>query len=421
MSDIAGLSWKVLELLNRGARITNPVSVEIGDEVSTDRVAAKGIELGAGTRIYGPDTLICKGAKLGSEAPVTVSNCYIGENVELRGGYFKDSVFLDGAVFGSGSQVREGCIIEEEAGGNHCIGLKQTILFPFVTLGSLVNFCDCFMAGGTSRKDHSEVGSSFIHFNYTPHQDKATASLIGDVPRGVMLNCPPIFLGGQGGIVGPSRVEFGTVLAAGSILREDVPALPGRGGRLIGGPVSLMESDFHCGLYRQIRRKTINNIIYIANLLAMRQWYNHVRARFLSGREFGPEMLEGAKKVLNSAIAERVKRFGEFAGKMEKSIALSLKHLPESQWDDLRKQKKELLENRAALEVCFSGKLETEFGTESRDKFLESISGLQKNGMDYIKAIQGCGEDSRKLGSSWLQAIVDGVSGKALGLLPSLK
>jgi UDP-N-acetylglucosamine/UDP-N-acetylgalactosamine diphosphorylase len=52
--------------------------------------------------------------------------------------------------------------------------LKQTILFPFVTLGSLINFCDIFMSGGSDRKNHSEVGSSYIHFNYTPNQDKAT-------------------------------------------------------------------------------------------------------------------------------------------------------------------------------------------------------------------------------------------------------
>jgi bifunctional UDP-N-acetylglucosamine pyrophosphorylase/glucosamine-1-phosphate N-acetyltransferase len=77
------------------------------------------------------------------------------------------------------------------------------------------------MAGGTSRKNHSEVGSSYIHFNYTPNQDKATASLIGDVPKGVMLNQNPIFLGGQGGLVGPCRIAYGTVIAAGSVYRKD--------------------------------------------------------------------------------------------------------------------------------------------------------------------------------------------------------
>ncbi len=417
MSDIAGLSWKVLELLNKGVRIWHPGSVDIGDEVDTDRIAGRGVEIFAGARINGPETLICKGTKLGEEGPVVIRDCRIGENVELRGGFFKKSVFLDGAVFGSGSQVREGCIIEEEAGGNHCIGLKQTILFPFVTLGSLVNFCDCLMAGGTSRKDHSEVGSSFIHFNYTPHQDKATASLIGDVPRGVMLNCPSIFLGGQGGIVGPSRIEYGTVLAAGSILREDAPASP-RGGRLVSGPVSLLEREFHCGMYTEVRRKVINNLLYIANLLALREWYSHVRSLFLGGREFGPELLEGAKSTIAGAVFERSRRLTEFSEKMDKSIALSRIYMPGEQWDELRAQKKELLENRSALEVCFSSLVEADLGTEERDRFIQALSAVSG---DYLTAIRSLDDGARRSGSAWLQAIVDGIMGRALEILPSFK
>ncbi len=37
------------------------------------------------------------------------------------------------------------------------MGLKQTILFPFVTLGSLISFCDCLMAGSSHSRDHSGV------------------------------------------------------------------------------------------------------------------------------------------------------------------------------------------------------------------------------------------------------------------------
>ena len=125
------------------------------------------------------------------------------------------------SLAGLARTVREGCILEEHASIAHTVGLKQTILFPFVTLGSLINFCDCLMAGGTGPKDHSEVGSSYIHFNFTPNQDKATPSLIGDVPRGVMLNQRPIFLGGQGGMVGPLRLNYGITVAAGTILRKD--------------------------------------------------------------------------------------------------------------------------------------------------------------------------------------------------------
>jgi len=154
---------------------------------------------------------------IGAEAPVTIENCQLGRGVKLKGGYFSGAVFLDGSNMGSGAHVREGTILEEEASGAHAVGLKQTVLLPFVTLGSLINFCDILMAGGASRKDHSEVGSSYIHFNYTPNQDKATASLVGDVPRGVLLNQKSIFLGGQGGLVGPARIAYGCVIAAGGI------------------------------------------------------------------------------------------------------------------------------------------------------------------------------------------------------------
>ena len=200
-------------LLEKGVHIPVPQSVQIGEEVSVDRISGDRVTLYPGCRIYGSSTLILPGAGLGYESPVTVENCQIGPMVQLKGGFFSQSVFLKGAEMGSGAQVREGVILEEAARAAHTVGLKQTILFPFVTLGSLINFCDCLMAGGTDRKNHSEVGSSYIHFNYTPNQDKATPSLLGDVPRGVMLNQPPIFLGGQGGVVGPCRLDFGTALS----------------------------------------------------------------------------------------------------------------------------------------------------------------------------------------------------------------
>ena len=212
---------KIEQLIEKGVRIPNPQSVEIGDEVLVDRIAGQSVTIFSGSRIRGQNTFISKGVKIGQEGPATIENCYLGPDVALMGGYFQESVFLEGAHCGLGAHVRQGTILEEQAGIAHTVGLKQTILFPYVTLGSLINFCDCLMAGGTSRQNHSEVGSSYIHFNYTPYQDKATPSLIGDVPRGVMLKQPPVFLGGQGGLVGPCRLAFGTVVAAGTICRKD--------------------------------------------------------------------------------------------------------------------------------------------------------------------------------------------------------
>ncbi|MBW1849448.1 MAG: UDP-N-acetylglucosamine pyrophosphorylase, partial [Deltaproteobacteria bacterium] len=203
------LSEKIKSLMNKGVKIQNPNHIDIGEEVDIGRISGEGVKIYPGCKIFGASTFIHKGVRIGYEAPATIENCQIGKNVELNGGFFRSAVFLTNVKIGSGAHVREGTIIEEEACAAHTVGLKQTILFPYVTLGSLINFCDCLMSGGTNRKNHSEVGSAYIHFNYAPDQHKATASLIGDVSRGVMLRQKPIFLGGQGGLVGPCRLEYG--------------------------------------------------------------------------------------------------------------------------------------------------------------------------------------------------------------------
>ncbi len=181
---------KVHQLIAKGVRIACPDSIEIGEEVKVENISGDGVVIYAGSKIFGDATVILNHAQIGMEAPATVNNCQIGAGVELKGGFFERAVFLAKAKAGLGAHVREASILEEQASIAHTVGTKHTILFPFVTLGSLINFCDCLMAGGTSRSNHSEVGSSFIHFNFTPHQDKATASLIGLESLAIPLTSP---------------------------------------------------------------------------------------------------------------------------------------------------------------------------------------------------------------------------------------
>ena len=380
------IPFKVQTLIDRGVEIPNPQSIFIGDEIDPDRISGAGVTIHTGSKIYGRDTLILRGTTIGSEGPVTVENCQLGPQVKLKSGYFKNSVLLKEASMGSGAHVRDGTILEEQASGAHTVGLKQTILFPFVTLGSLINFCDCCMAGGTSRQDHSEVGSSFIHFNYTPNQDKATPSLLGDVPRGVMLNQRPIFLGGQGGLVGPCRLTFGTVTAAGTIYRKDElrpnRLLLERGGR--GGSV-----PYKPGGYQQSKRIISNNIIYIANLMALRQWYRNIRALFISD-DFPDALLEGLKKNIDLAIGERVKRLENYFGKLpDNDLA--------GRWNDVQDD----LNTRLAFD-----------GEQSRkDAFLYIISTkIDQYGCDYITVIKSLKQDEAEAGTIWLQGIVDKVT-----------
>ena len=392
---------KVEKLIKKGVKVNQPSSVEIGDEVDAGRISADGVVIYAGCKIFGADTLILQGAKLGYEAPVTVDNCQIGPDVELKGGYFNQSVFLEKARLGLGAHVREATILEEQAVIAHTVALKHTILFPFVTLGSLINFCDCLMAGGTSRKNHSEVGSSYIHFNFTPAQDKATASLIGDVPRGVMLNRKPIFLGGQGGLVGPCRLNFGITVAAGTIVRKDEV----REDRLIfGGEGKGGNVAFVPGKYRGNKRIIRNNIIYIANLIALQQWYRQVRTLFISDR-FPETLMLGLKKNIQSAINERIKRLEAVCLKM-----------PENS-----RQKPELYNHWAELKDSLQVHREQDGDGQFRDKFLESVAGsISANGKDYLSVIQGLTAEDSEKGICWLQGIVDSITEGANRIVPSL-
>lgn len=126
-------------LLARGVKIAAPAAVEIGDSVDPARIAP-GVVIHAGCKVFGAATSIGPGCVLGREAPATVEDCQLGEKVELKGGYFSGAVFLDGAAMGSGAQVRPGTILEEGAEMAHTVGLKQTIFFPFVVGGSLIQF-----------------------------------------------------------------------------------------------------------------------------------------------------------------------------------------------------------------------------------------------------------------------------------------
>lgn len=410
---------KVRLLIERGVRILAPETVEIGEDVNPDRISPDRVTIYPGCRIYGDDTLVAAGAVLGFEGPATIVNCQVGPEVKLKGGFFQGAAFLDRASLGLGAHIREGCLLEEEAGGAHCVGLKQTILFPFVTLGSLINFCDCLMAGGTSRKNHSEVGSSYIHFNFTPNQDKATASLIGDVPRGVMLNQPPIFLGGQGGLVGPLRIGFGVVVAAGTILRKDAPE---DGKLILGADTHPRKVDHQPGLYRSIQRRTYNNFNYIANLIALRHWYREVRSLFLGGDFFRKELHRGAIAKIDSGIGERVKRLTALAEKLPRSLEIGKKQFRGQEAPRLLAQKKELHQSRHRLEDIFLRAREKETGGESRDRFLAAVERRRKaTGGSYIEVIQALSPENSAEGTRWLQEVVGEVTAAGLAVIPSFR
>lgn len=394
---------KVERLIQKGATIPDPKRVSIADEVNDDRLAGQGVVIYPGVTLRGEQTCISEGAQLGREAPVTVEDCYIGPEVSLKGGYFSGAVFLKKASCGLGAHVRQGTILEEEASIAHTVGLKQTILFPFVTLGSLINFCDCLMAGGTDRHNHSEVGSSYIHFNFTPNQDKATPSLIGDVPRGVMMNHSPIFLGGQGGLVGPCRITFGTTLAAGTLCRTDQL----KENHLVFGSESRSGSiPYKPGGYFGLSRIIKNNLYYLASLYALRQWYLNVRCLFI-GPHLPNDIYEGLNKTLLVAIAERIKQLEKLKEKLKIAHEADGQGLPYqliTLWPDI---------------MSIFQTMENHTGSrELAERFIPMVEGkIAYVGSNYIDVIKNLTDDEADLGTQWLESIVQKGYSESMDLL----
>lgn len=384
-------------LQQKSVTLISPETITISLDVNQDAFAA-GTIIHPGCRLSGDALSIGKDCVIGAEAPVTLNNCQLGSGVHLAGGFFKKATFLDGFKAGSCAHVRPGCLFEEGSSIAHSVGVKQTLFLPWVTAGSLINFCDALMAGGTSSENHSEIGSSYIHFNFTPHQDKATPSLIGDIPHGVLLNQPAIFLGGQGGMVGPASIPFGTVVPAGQIWRGD-HTKPGQ--MVLRKSVNRnINLPFDAERYKGVARAVRSNLRYIGNLVALDQWYRVVRSRFMQDNPYQQRCYNGARQRLQEMFLERLKRMDELARNIQRSLAQPGDNPFRDEHREFLKcweSGREMLETLilSANEMSIPGKVQLVFDELSLE--------------DYIVAIQGLGPQAAEDITVWLYSYVEAV------------
>jgi UDP-N-acetylglucosamine/UDP-N-acetylgalactosamine diphosphorylase len=352
----------------RGVTIVDRRQTYLDEATDVSRIC-RGVVLFPGARLVGDRTFVGPGAKVGTEGPVVLENTVVGENAEIASGYLGEAVMLRDARVGANAHIRGGTLLEEEASTAHAVGLKHTILMSFVTMGSLINFCDALISGGSSRKKHTEVGSGFIHFNYTPrgqYGDKATPSLIGDVPHGAFLRQPRIFLGGLSGLVGPQKVGFGSFTVAGQVLRREVP--PNR----IFADISRNVDREFSSLAEAPNRILKLNIEYIGNLFALRAWYQNVRlARIpaIPDYEHLRTVMQAASELLSVCIKERLERLRQY------------------------------LEERGLPVPRLS------FVTPPCPLSLEPSSPY----VEHVKWVSGLSDADVELGASWLQSIVENI------------
>jgi len=363
---------KLDRLEAQGVSILDRRQTYLDESVDVRRICS-GAVLYPGVRLIGARTFVGPGAKIGSEGPAMLDDTVIGQNAEVASGYLKDAVMLRDSRVGSNSHIRPGTLLEEEASTAHAVGLKHTVLMSFVTMGSLINFCDGLISGGSSRKKHTEVGSGFIHFNYTPrgeHGDKATPSLIGDVAQGVFLKQSRIFLGGLSGMVGPQKVGFGAVTIAGQVLRREVSA-----NRIVGDVQRKVDREAD-GLFDSPNRILKLNLEYIGNLAALRAWYRHVRLARIPddlGNRHIKIVTQAAHELLSVCIEERIQKL------------------------------KSYLEER---NIPFP---ELSFQVPPCPMKIEPDSHY----VDYIEWISRLSDFDVDIGVSWLRSIVEGVTGGA--------
>lgn len=306
-------------LVARGVKVHAPASTRI-DGPPPEHFEA-GVEIHPGVTILGERSRFGRGTQLGRAGGGTFENVICGRDVELYGGVFEDCVLLDGVKLRGNAEVRGGTLLEEGCEGAHHVGYKMTIMLPWVVAGSMVNFCDALIAGGTSRKNHSEIGSSLALYNFTPWGDKH-ASLFGDVPRGVFLREAPIFIGGQTQIVSPVCVGFGCVIPAGYALRRDVPD-----GRIFGERPEAMDQPFDPVAMGALRPKIEAGLRYVGNLTALRAWYRHVRQRTQCEDVHLQAAYASAIEQIDAGIQERCKRLRAILTRLEASRAAHQKAL----------------------------------------------------------------------------------------------
>jgi UDP-N-acetylglucosamine/UDP-N-acetylgalactosamine diphosphorylase len=202
------------------------------------------------------------------------------------------------------------------------------------------------------------------------------------------------------------------------VYRKDVL----EGGKLLLGhsPID-RDPNYYAGLYWYVKEPVFNNTNYIANLIALKQWYVEVRSQFFQGDAMSQLLYGGVIDKVNMAVTERMERFRALAQKMPESVKQYRAIMKDEASQILLKQEQELFERWQEIEDVFHANQDNSGDLAMRDPFLEEISShITGSGSDYVAVIQGLDASWSAKGTTWLQGIVDDINQQVLQRLPSL-
>ena len=384
---------RVAKLRAAGVEVWGPERVYASSDVKLENIEA-GAAIHHAT-LSGGGLRIGRGTRIGASGHALVSDCQIGRDVELGAGSYEGATILDRARVRGYAELRPGTLLEEQVDAAHSVAFKNTVLTANVVTGSLINYCDVFMSGGTSRTNHSEVGSGVVHFNFDPRGDKWT-SLIGDV-RGVLLRSAPVFVGGQCGLVAPVQVDFGAVLAAGSVIRGDVGPERVHFEAAENGVID----NFDLEIYTGLKRKFLTTAKVVGNLWALDCWYGQVRLAFAA--DYQKPLYQAARGQLTVHISERVRRLMKIIDKLGRSIEKSSR-TDHGRLKALHGEHQMLIDQRRRIENLLTARPEP---PELPRTFLDAYEAGRADG-SHLEAVRKVDDAAASAAESWLLSVATG-------------
>jgi UDP-N-acetylglucosamine/UDP-N-acetylgalactosamine diphosphorylase len=377
---------RLSQLVRNGVKVWGPERVYISEDVQLERIAAGAVLMNA--TITGATTCVGAGAQIGISGLARIHEAQIGPSVILGAGSYENCVLLHRAKVRGFAEFRQGTVLEEEAETGHNVGLKNTVLTVGAVAGSSINFCDVLLSGGSSRNDHSEVGSGVVHFNFDARGDKF-GSLMGDA-AGCLLRSSRIFLGGNSGIVAPVHLEFGTVVAAGSTLRRDTSQ-----NQLSRGDPIAVTGEYDPDRYFDLSRKFCNTAKLVGNLHALRAWYQSVRGACATADD--RFLYAAAAREFDRHIRRRVCELAKVVGKLDKSLSKPHQHERDQLFG---KQHRRLLTNSQQISSFL---LRCDLSEPPAIFLSEYIEN--RHSRDHVDAIHDLSAEASEIAARWIREI----------------
>jgi len=218
----------------------------------------------------------------------------------------------------------------------------------------------------------------------------------------VFLRSPRLFIGGNGSLIGPLRMDFRCLTAAGR--RFSGAFGPGfHAGDDSSGPVRV---EFVQEIYGSIKRVYDSQVRFIAELAALDAWYGQARALLARGNAEREALYGAGREAVRLNLSERIRQLGALAARMERSAGL----IERGDRADLRvHQHRTLAEAWPRIEKSLRA-----FAPAQREMPKPVAEALRKAaadaGPDYTRIVRALDERALSDGKTWLRGIVERVA-----------